>query len=504
VATTSAAAVPLRSQPTGLLIIVLTEIWERFSFYGMRALLIFYLTKHFRFDDHAALDIYATYLGLLYLTPIFGGIAANRWLGFRRAVVLGAVLMALGHFAMAFEGSAATVTGGIVTRDPMSIRFLFGGLTLIATGNGFFKPSLAALLGSLYEPNDPRRDGGFTWLVIGVNVGAALAAAICGYLGQTFGWSYGFGSAGGGMLLGLVVFLAGRRFVPEPLQLARPSFIRATALVTMVLALTWVLMREHAAVGVILVACFMALTAWILLRARRDPDPGARGRLIGLVMLTMISVLFWALLDQTGSSINLLTDRYTDTRIAGLQFRSSQFLALSPLFALFIGPFLAALWTQLAKRGQDPGPLVKFAAGLSALSLCFAILAAGIHWVWPGTLLPASWVVSAYLAHAAGELCVSPIGLSAITELSPKKMVGALVGYWFLAVSLGTFLSGTLAKQGVQPGSPVVQLHGFATLFMHMALLGVLTGLLLMAISPLLRRYLPDLVRAHSRGSRIR
>jgi POT family proton-dependent oligopeptide transporter len=476
-----------RRQPLGLYFIVLTEIWERFSFYGMRALLVLYLTQHFRLTAASAVELYGTYVGLLYLTPVLGGAVANRVLGFRFSVIVGAILMTAGHFTMGLEGAPE--------------QTLFLALALIATGNGFFKPSLTTLLGSLYELKDPRRDSGFTWLVVGVNVGGAFAAGVCGYLGQTFGWKYGFGAAGVGMLFGLLTFLPTRKIIPEPSiqSTSRGTrWLAALVVPAIIVAMAQFMVQRHLALGGLLIAVYAAMTILIAAFALRSPDAAVTRRLLGLVVLTCITVLFWALLEQTASSMNLLTDRYVDRSLFGLQLRSSQFLALSPLFAIVLAPVVSKLWVTLARSGRDPGVFVKIGAGFILLSVCFGLLVAGIANTSAAVAIAAFWLMLAYLAHGAGELCISPISLSALTALSPPRMVGWMVGYWFLAVSLGGFLSGWVAKFGVAPISSEMNLPTFSIFFLWIAIVAFGAGALCVASAPLLRGVFPDFAPARS------
>lgn len=488
-----------RRQPPGLYVVVLTEVWERFSFYGMRALLVLFLIEQYHFSDRAALAVYGSYVGLLYLMPLLGGVVANRLVGFRTGVVAGGVLMGAGHIVLAMEGRAAAWFGA--GSQGSEVQFFYLGLALIVVGNGFFKPSLAALLGSLYREDDPRRDGGFTWLVLGVNIGAALAAMTCGYLGQTYGWAYGFGAAGAGMWLGLLTFVAGERFLREPYPMRRSLAARLALTVAVGAALllaTWELVQMQVATGAVLVVGFIGLTVGILWQGRRLGDSSRA--VLGLVLLTCAAVPFWAMLDQTASSINLLTSRYVETRILGISFRSSQLLALAPLFALLIGPPLASTWTFLARRRADPGSLFKFGLGLVMLALSFAFLLGGIVAASSDGQMSAGWLVVAYLAHAAGELCISPIGLSAVTASSPRTMVGLLVGYWFMAIALGGFLSGLAAQLYSSPAETPSTIWDFFGLFGWMTIIGLVIGLLLLVLSaiPVVRRKLPLIAPAWS------
>jgi POT family proton-dependent oligopeptide transporter len=481
-------------QPPGLITVVLTEMWERFSFYGMRALLVIYLTTHFGFDDRFALDVYGTYFGLLYLMPVIGGAVANRWVGFRMSLVLGGLLMTVGQFLLAYEGTPATVENGIVTRDDVALQSFFFGLACIATGNGFFKPSVSVLLGALYSENDPRRDGGFTWFIIGVNVGAILAAAVCGYLGQTYGWAYGFGAAGAGMLLGLAIFIfTPAALLPEPPRATTPrnaSFLIVAPPLTLV---SWLMMQQHAAVGSVLIALFIGITGLVFFESLREEYQAHKRKLWGLLLLTITALFFWALFDQNSSSINLLASRYVDLDLLGMSFKSSQLLGLSPFFVLLIGPLASVLWTKLGSEGRDPGPLYKFGLGFLALALCFGTLAAGIIMTPADMKLAVWWIVAAYVAHAVADLCIGPIGLATVSRFSPPNLVGLMMGYWFLGISIGLYGSGAIARFAASSASDAGHLGAYSALYSWLAVSSVAIALILAIASRFLKKTLPEL-----------
>ena len=477
------------------------EMWERFSFYGMRALLVFYLTKHFLFDDATATGIYATYGALVYLAPVFGGLLADRYLGFRRSIVLGAVLLCLGHFGMAFEGGvaeggAARVTDGQVIRDGAALQVLYASLALIIVGVGFLKPNISGIVGQLYKADDPRRDAGFTLFYMGINVGAFVAAIVCGYLGETFGWAYGFGVAGLGMLTGLVTFLRGGKALTglgapaEPERLAKPVFgmrfehwIYVGALLGVGAA--WWLVQSREVVGTLLTGTSLVVVfgvvVFVTLRCEREE----RDRTLLVLLLTAVSVLFWALFEQAGSSMNLFADRGVDRSVFGVTVAASQLQSLNPAFIIVFAPVLSWLWTRSAKAGREPSTAAKFALALLQVGAGFAALVYGIGQAVDG-VVALGWLVLAYLLHTTGELCLSPVGLSMVTRLSVPRMVGLMMGVWFLSASLAHYIAGAIAAMAT--GSPAGELEGYASAFELVALVAIVAGAALLLVSPLLRR----------------
>ena len=353
--------------PRGLVILFFAEMWERFSFYGMRALLIFYLTQHFLFDDAMSAGIYASYGAMVYLMPVIGGMVADRYLGFRKAVVVGAILLCIGHLGMAFEGDPARTVDGVVVRDSVSLQVLYLSLAFIVIGVGFLKSSISNMVGMLYAPGDSRRDGGFTLFYMGINLGAFVAGLVCGYLGQTYGWRYGFGLAGIGMLAGLFTFVRGRRLLmgagepPESADLARPILAGITreqliwggALVAVVVA--WQILQYQDVVGGLLLVGAGAVVIGLIWFSLARCTPVDRDRTLVVLGLTAVAVVFWALFEQAGSSMSLFADRNVDRDIVGATVQASQFQSLNPLFIIFLAPLFAGLWPMLARRGLGTG-----------------------------------------------------------------------------------------------------------------------------------------------------
>ena len=341
----NAAAEPARSEllghPTGLFICFATEMWERFSFYGMRALLVLYLTQHFLFDDAVSAGVVATYGSLVYLMPIIGGFIADRYLGFRRAVTCGAILLCCGHVLMAFEGEPATVVDGVLNRDDGALSIMYLALAFIIIGVGFLKPSISTIVGQLYADEDPRRDQGFTIFYMGINLGALAAILLCGWLGQAYGWKYGFGLAGIGMLAGLFCFLGGQRHfhgageASEPARLTsrvagvtKEHWIYAASIVAVGCA--WWLMQWRDFVGGLLALSAGVAVFGIVWYALAKCTKVERDRMFVVLMLTAVSVVFWTLFEQAGTSMVLFTERNVETTLVGIEMQAAQMGFFNP------------------------------------------------------------------------------------------------------------------------------------------------------------------------------
>ena len=447
--------------PKGLVICFLTEMWERFSYYGMRALLIFYLTQHFLFSDEAAAGIYGAYISLVYITPVIGGIVADRYLGPSKAVILGAILLVTGHMGMAIEGSQAieiTVQGQTsVERDPFYLQIFYMSLALIIMGVGFLKANISTLVGSMYERQDPRRDGAFTLFYMGINLGSFLGAIACGFLLQFKGFGWGFGAAGIGMLFGLLVFIRGKHLFgdagkpkrPELLkQVVLPGINREIAIYILTLlgvVMCWQLMQNRAVVGGLLGTSLVFMTLVVVMYGFLKCEPHDRNRMLVCLFLMSYQIVFWGLFEQTGSSLNLMTDRNIDRVIFGFELPAAVFQSVNALFIIILAPLFNAAWIYLAKKGWEPSTPTKFALSLIQLGLGFLFLVYGASLATDPTQVALIWLVLLYLLHTTGELCISPVGLSMTTKLSVPSVVGMMMGCWFLASAAGNYVSGTIA-----------------------------------------------------------
>ena len=477
--------------PKGLFVLFFAEMWERFSYYGMRALLIFYLTQHWLFNDEKASVIYGAYTALVYIAPVLGGYLADRYLGQRKAVLFGAVLLTIGHFLMAFEGEAGTG----FQNNPM-IDVFWAALAFIIVGSGFLKANISVIVGQLYPRTDIRRDGAYTIFYMGINVGAAVGTIIAGYLGQTYGWAYGFGAAGIGMLLGLIVFIVfkplllgkGESTVPEKLESPFMGMKFEWVLYIIGFAavgITWWLVQNQAVVGTILGVFGALLVAYVIWEAIKIGGHD-RDRIFAAMFLIIGSVLFWALFEQAGSSLNLFTDRYVDRQ--GVS--ASIFQSINPIYIIMLAPLFAGLWTWLAKKGLEPSTPAKFGLALIQLGAGFLVLVLGANSVGMENMTPVIFIFLIYLLHTTGELCLSPVGLSAMNRLAPAHMASLIMGTWFFASATGNFVAGLIAAA---TGSEAASGEGAAketvlAVYSQIGWITVGVGVAVIVISPLIKR----------------
>jgi len=441
--------------PTQLFMLFFAELWERFSFYGMRALLTLYLTTQlFKSlgDEEAkstAVGIYAAYGALVYATPFLGGILADKVLGFKRSTMLGAVLMAIGHFIMAIE------------TEPM----LYAALAFLIVGNGFFKPNISSMVGGLYKPGDSRRDGAFTIFYLGINIGAFLAPLTCGYLGETYGWSLGFGLAGIGMLAGLAVFGWGQGSLGDNGEPNDPEMLKkwgkvvyagAFAAVALFGAMVW----QYEYMSAVLTPFVVGVVGFLIIEAiRRGGEE--RDRLFVVVILLFFSTVFWAFFEQAGSSLTLFTNSNVDRSILGAEVKASMFQSVNPFFIMLLAFPFSYMWTELGKRKLEPNTPVKFGLGLAQLGLGFLVLAWSTGFVEvkditmasgdelvtvTAATVPVFFLLAGYFLHTTGELCLSPVGLSMVTKLAPKKIGAMVMGAWFLSSAAAHHIAGIIAK----------------------------------------------------------
>ena len=487
--------------PKGLFVCFATEMWERFSYYGMRALLILYLTKHWEFTDATSYLIYGAYTSLVYIMPVFGGMLADQILGSKKAVTYGAILLVFGHLGMTVESNE---------------QIFYLSLALIVSGVGFLKPNISTMVGALYEEGDPRRDSGFTIFYMGINIGAFTATLLCGYLGEEIGWAYGFGAAGIGMLLGLFIFLWGQKYLEglaEPPSNKYMTKVNGISFenwayisgVVMVLV-TWFLVQNSQLVGQLLGGFGVIFIGAWLLYALLKCAPEERDRLIVVGILILFSLIFWALFEQAGSSLNILTDRGVDRVIFGWEVPASMFQSLNAGFIFTIAPLFALLWIALAKRNMEPSTPIKFSIGIVLVGLGFLALVYGMN-SSEGLQTGVIWIVLIYLLHTLGELCLSPVGLSSVTKLSPQRIVGFMMGMWFFASAAGNYVASLIAKGTA--GDPVLKIaeriyfqvmnlpedtftfnqkNGFIDVYTDVGLIAIGCGIFLAIITPLLRK----------------
>ncbi|MBV8972107.1 MAG: peptide MFS transporter [Sphingomonadaceae bacterium] len=553
-----------------------TELWERFGFYGLRALLVLYLTKHFVFGDRVAGGMYGAMLSMTYLTPFIGGIMADRFLGSKRAVKFGAIIMAVGYFVLCFGGEAAKPTatfdgvthavsieqhGGVeqrfvvasgqrllihgnddgsvalmnggttvrtlakdaftgdATRSPLYVAIMLAALSAIVVGNGFFKPNISTMVGALYAPGDRRRDAGFTIFYMGINLGSLGSQLLCPVLADTFGWWAGFGLAAAGMLVAwsLIQFDGGRLagYGEPPASAATKDrapliyvlAVLATALPWLLFSNTITATAAPAGAGIVayllalpilgklLFATFLIGVPAILVWSWRAGSRTEFEMMLAAMILIVFNVTFWTLFEQAGSSLTLFADRNTDLSIFGLfTITAGQTQFFNAIFIVLLAPVFAAMWAALARRGAEPGIPVKFAIALIGVGAGFLFLVWGTHYAGPDFKVAIWWLAGLYLIHSMAELCISPVGLSMITKLSIARVVGMMMGMWFLSISVAEYVGGIVAQGasvdtvGGQVTNLKLSLDTYAGVFQTIGFWAVVIGGILLAGSFLLKR----------------
>ncbi len=468
------------SHPRGLFVLFYAEMWERFSYYGMRALLVLYLTKHWLYDDGKANLIYGAYGALVYITPVLGGIIADRWLGQRKAVFFGGVLLAIGHGLMAVEGGGGQA-------DPI-INVFWAALAFIIVGSGFLKANISVIVGQLYNMKDTRRDAAFTIFYMGVNVGAALGTILVGYLGETIGWAYGFGMAGIGMVIGLIIFvigkpaLQGRGEAPVPLSRSREFTLYAVGLAAVVVC--WGLIQFQDAIQNLLIVSGLAMLSYTLYEAFKLPKE-ARERIFAMLFLIALNPLFWGLFEQAGGSLNLYTDRYVDR--SGVP--TSLFQSINPIYIVLLAPPFAALWQWLGRKGLEPSAPAKFGLALTQVGLGFLLFVWGANTVGAAAMTPVIFVFLIYLLHTTGELCLSPVGLSAMARLAPLHLASFVMGAWFYMTAVGNFVAGKIGEAtGGEGGEMSKEL--VLQIYLKIGWVAIGISVLVLAVSPFVKRWM--------------
>ncbi|MBB87762.1 MAG: MFS transporter [Xanthomonadales bacterium] len=553
--------------PRGLAILFFTEMWERFSYYGMRGLLILYLTQHFLFSDERSALLYGAYTALVYVMTIIGGTLADRYLGQRKAVTYGAILLVLGHFGMAFEGAGSreiltyagqeyqvTLDGrggdapqiivseagqsrirfvdeasrmvieepaavGLpasiavsdystrIEQEPLYVNILYLSLALIIAGVGYLKANISTIVGSLYSLEDKRRDSGFTIFYMGINLGSFLSSILCGYLGIVYGWKYGFGLAGIGMLAGLAVFLWGQQWLegraepPDPAKLRERVFGPVTVELAcylvglVIIAVSMLLvMKAHVipdwfvgSLGIVIVVAFIGYAVFGL-------DGDERPRMLAALYFILAQIPFWALFEQAGSSLNLFTDRLVDRTMFGWSVPAPVFQFLNAGYIVIFAPIVAWMWVALARRGREPAAPLKFAFGVFGVGLGFLALVAGMKAGGPTGLTAVYYIFLIYWIHTMAELMLSPVGLSTVTKLAPARVVGLSMGAWFLYSGLSNYLAGVIARStgaetiGGQLTNVAAAKATYAEVYTNVAYVAMAIAVVMVVISPLIKR----------------
>ncbi len=587
----------MRHHPRGLIVCFFAEMWERFSYYGMRALLIYYLTRHFLFSDDRANAQYGSYTSLVYLLPLIGGLVADRYIGTRKAIVFGGLLLVAGHTGMALEGTpnqsilnyqgktyeyairdveagnapprlkvgdsyyevVGTPDGGreikglpadaplpsvlpkgqfvesVRSATPWAENAFYLSIALIAMGVGFLKPNISSLVGQLYRDKDPRRDSGFQLYYFGINMGSFWATILCGILGERVGWWAGFGLAGVGMLVGLLVFVLGKKLLdgkgeppnPEAIRQKVGGVISKENLIYLLglagVPLIYFVIQRNDIVGWALLASTVCILAYVFTQMFTKFSKVENYRLGLAMVLTLSSVVFWTLFEQAGSSLSLFAERNTDLnliaeplRLGGLLlatpdqikamggvpegafwidmgFNASQTQSFNPFFILVFAPIFAGIFTFLAKRGKDPDPVKKFAFGLVMAGLGFFVLVWAAPLAGPDFRVPLFCLFLTYMFHTWGELSVSPVGLSQQTKLSPAVLISTMMAIWFLGTSGAQYLAAIIAKLastetvGGQVLDPAAALQASLQTFNTIGWAGVILGSVLFLLSFVLK-----------------
>jgi POT family proton-dependent oligopeptide transporter len=561
-----------------------TEAMERFGYYGMRALLTLYLTKHFLFSDQTTNGLYGGFTALVYLTPLIGGLIADRYLGSKRSVKFGAVMMACGYFILCFGGDTArphavidgqryevqvenavdrpTSTGqeqryvqvgaqrllirgnedgSVALVDPagqvartvpptafeagadrsmLFVMLMLVGLSLVAVGNGFFKPNISTIVGSLYAQGDRRRDAGFTIFYMGINLGSFFSQLFCPFLADHVGWWAGFGLAAGGMLLAACLFQFDRGLLdgygerPEGVTGSRDLVIYAGALIAVpvVLFLFWNLMNSPPAtagsgilgyllalpiMGKVLFGTFLVAIPTILIWSYKVGDTREFQMMLAAMVLVVFNVVFWTLFEQAGSSLTLFADRNTELSFFGLfNISAGQTQSFNAIFIVLLAPLFSILWTAMARRDIEPTIPVKFGLALMGVGAGFLFLVWGTHFAGSDFKVALWWLAGLYLIHSVAELCISPVGLSMITKLSIARIVGLMMGVWFLSISVAQYVAGAVAQVasvetvGGQVTNLQVSLETYAGVFWKIGVASAVIGLILLGLSPFLKRWM--------------
>lgn len=459
-----------KNNPHSLTTLFFTEMWERFSYYGMRALLVLYLVNSQNYSESDALHIYAVYTGLVYLTPLIGGYLADRFLGSQKAIFIGGLTMMIGHFLMAFP------------------NFLYLAIGMLIIGNGYFKPNISTLLGRLYKPDDVRRDSGFSIFYVGINLGAFLAPLIVGYVGETINWHYGFAIAGFGMLAGLIQFYIGQNKIikedissqSKKLNPADWGIITLVSVINLPLILVILELNqiindfffEILAILIILIFFYFITKKKQLLTVKKDIK-----RIAYIGILSIFVIFFWVGFEQAGGSLTLFANNSVDRNFLGFVIPASFFQSINPLIIILIGPMIANFWLSVDRSKNKINTSQKMGLGLLLLASGFFLIMLVNN--SSETSISLWWLVGVYFLHTMGELCLSPIGLSMVSKVSPKKIASLMMGFWFLSSAVANFTAGKL---------PAILESNNLDLFTFLSVSSLLAGLVLILISSFMEK----------------
>ena len=459
-----------KKNPNSLTTLFFTEMWERFSYYGMRALLVLYLVNSLNYSDTDALHIYAIYTGLVYLTPIIGGYLADRYLGTQKAIFIGGITMMLGHFLMAFP----------------NLLYLAMGLLII--GNGYFKPNISTLLGRLYKPNDLRRDSGFSFFYVGINLGAFLAPLIVGYIGETINWHYGFAIAGIGMFAGLIQFYIGQNKLIEEdtsKQTKKLNFSdwRSILFFSFInIPFILLIFELNSFINLYIYEILILSFAYIIILFRNKKSKmnlisNDIKKILYIGILSLFVIFFWIGFEQAGGSLTLYANNSVDRNLFGFIIPASFFQSINPLIIILLGPLIANFWLRIDNSKYKINTSQKMGLGLILLS-CGFFLIMNVNNTSTSSI-SLWWLVGVYFLHTLGELCLSPIGLSMVTKVSPKKIASLMMGFWFLSSAIANYSAGKL---------PIILQSNNMDLFTFLTIMSLIAGIVLISIAPLMEK----------------
>jgi POT family proton-dependent oligopeptide transporter len=481
---TTSTQAPVNGHPKGLYWLFFAEMWERFCYYGMRGLLILYLTKTLLKSDDESYATYGAYTALVYAVTVLGGKIADQILGYRIAIILGGILMAIGEFL---------ILGG-------NEFWLILGMAFIISGNGYFKANISSIVGKLYKEGDPRRDSGFTIFYIGVNLGAFLATTVVAEVGSRYGYDKGFLLAGIGMVLGSIIFVFGQKHYegqglpPNPDTLNKPflgplSRLHLTIIGTLAAVPAFYLLLTHSEVVGYLLAATAIFVIYTLLSAGFSGGAVLRDRMIVLILLMFFNIVFWACFEQAGSSLTLFADRNIDRTVMGTEIGAATTQFFNPFFILIFGTIFSVMWVWLSKIGKNPNIPMKFGLGIVQLGLGYLVIYVGLPFVSPDFKMPLMTLALLYMLHTTGELFISPIGLSMVTKLAPANMTGTVMGAWFLSIAGANYVAALIAKLtggehgGSEPATAADSFNTYVDIYTQMGLITVGIGLVLVLLS---------------------
>ena len=459
-----------KGQPRALISLFFTEMWERFSYYGMRTLLVLYLVQSQEYSEFEALNIYAIYTGLVYVTPVFGGFLADRFLGYNKAIIIGGIVMILGHLMMALPD------------------YLYLAMGLLIIGNGFFKPNISTLLGKFYSEDDPKRDAGFSFFYVGINLGAFMAPLIIGFVGETIDWHLGFSLAAFGMLLGLIQYVFNQEKIiradlsRQTKKMQIQDWLQIIFISFITIPFVFLCIELHQLFKNYSFQIFIAIIIFLILKMtlQRNTEKLSMAEVKKITYISVLSIFvifFWMGFEQAGGSLTIFASNNIDRQIGVYEIPVTFFQSINPLIIIFLGPVIANFWLKVDSSSNKLSTPQKMGLGLLFLGLGFLLLV----FIKDQINISFSWLILVYFLHTVGELCLSPIGLSMVSKVSPKKMASLLMGLWFLSAAAANYVAGRL---------PEMVTNFDWDLFIFLTLTSIISAVILFLIAPLLEKLL--------------